>query len=653
MLLLLFLLTDPTFLLETHTPTPYTRTYLGNGEIGLSSSESGIQPAQCFMAGVYDHARDDIPRIAVLPAWNVIDIYNGQDWLNPAGVTAYHQTLDMYDGVLRTDYQWAGILVHTETFVSRSDPNLGAVKLEITPHSSGHIKVLLPLRAWPEPKRYPLAKLEKLEGEAARNQWAIWYPGHMIPVSRHADRGLLQMLSKAEGGDATIAEAVALALPEGETRTIESTREAAVEVSLEAQSGQTYTFYKYARISREPLKTGAAKARESAARGYQALLADHSSAWHRLWEADIRTEGDPALQTVVHSMLFYLLGSAGSEFSIPPMGLSSSGYYGHIFWDADTYMFPVLLLLHPEMAKQVVMFRYRTLDAARANAKRNGYKGAMYPWEAGPDGAETTPRFAYQNALYENHVNGDVALAEWQYFLATRDRGWLEQYGYPVIRDTAEFWTSRVTYDRQKDRYEIGKVVSVKESLIGVSNDPYTNAVAKKNLDIATAASKLLGKPANPKWAEISRKMYVPRADLLLIDYPLELPVSAAEKRAAVEKALAAPPAGAMMGVEFYPVLAAELQNKKLIDQTLPRTYLPYIRPPFNVLPETPTNNNTNFITGAGSFLQQFLYGYTGLRLSEEGLYRKYDPLLPSSIRELVLRNVTVRGRRKDLVISK
>ena len=93
----------------------------------------------------------------------------------------------------------------------------------------------------------------------------------------------------------------------------------------------------------------------------------------------------------------------------------------------------------------------------------------MYPWEAGPDGTETTPRFAYQNALFENHVNGDVALAEWQYYLATGDRSWASQSGYPVIRDTADFWTTRVTSNAPKDRYEIGKVVSVIESEIGVN----------------------------------------------------------------------------------------------------------------------------------------------------------------------------------------
>src|SRR5207237_2100339 len=102
----------------------------------------------------------------------------------------------------------------------------------------------------------------------------------------------------------------------------------------------------------------------------------------------------------------------------------SAGYYGHVFWDADTWMFPPLLVLHPEIARSMVGFRYRSLAAARRNAAHNGYRGAMYPWESDELGDEATPRFAWQNALYENHVTGDVALAQWQYYLATGDSAW-------------------------------------------------------------------------------------------------------------------------------------------------------------------------------------------------------------------------------------
>jgi trehalose/maltose hydrolase-like predicted phosphorylase len=664
---------DRTFILETQSWTPYTRTYLGSGVMGLSSTRLGTDAAESFMAGVYDHAPGDVPRIAVLPAWNAIDIFNGVNWLNHAtSVNRFHQTLDMYEATLRTRYDWLEsgreIGVSVEALVSRADPATGAIHIEITPRFSGPLKVSLPLTAWPEPKRYPLEKLTKLEGEA-QNQQNIWYPGHMkaqqCRVERAGHGALLRMIAKPEGENILITEAAALDWPaalRGSSVSEQQSKDACgIELTFTAEAGHTYAFDKFVAFTSSAgwgnRADAAADAQRSRSHGFRAVLKSHADAWRQLWQADIEVDGDPNLQTVIHSMLFYLLGSATNrlEVSIPPMGLSTAGYYGHIFWDADTFMFPVLVALHPEIAKSLVMFRYRTLDAARRNAKRNGRLGAMYPWEAGPDGAETTPRFAYQNALSENHVNADVALAAWQYFLATGDRAWLETHAYPILHDTADFWTSRVTYNKDKDRYEIHGVVSVDESKIGVTDDPYTNAAAKKNLDLAGEAARTLGVRANPKWMEIAQKLYLPRKDLLLIDYPLELDLSKGEKRSILNQALKEATGrqeGVMMEVEFRPIPAVESGDRSVLDTLLDSTYRPYLRPPFNVLPETPTNNNINFLTGAGAFLQQFIFGYAGLRFSPDaGLSRRFEPLLPERVSRLRLRNVWIRGRRQDIVI--
>ena len=643
--------------------------------MGVSTSTRGTIGTEGFVNGVYEHALDDVVRIAAIPAWNETDVNSGGAWLNAVpvgGLTGFRQTLDMYDGVLTTSYDWRehGRTVHikVETFVSRADAEIGAVRVEVTPASDGELRLRMPLRVFPPPHRYPLGRLEKLEGEAAKNQQAIWYPGHMaareqrVNLDIHESQAVIALLAEAEGTGAQVAEAAALAWPRqfkaAKIDRLEREGSPGIEIAFRARAGQTYRFDRIAAIlpaftGREELALAIAKARGAARAGYESLATANAAAWHELWRSDIVVEGDPALQKTIHSMLFYLLGSAraGSEFSIPPMGLSTAGYYGHIFWDADTYMFPPLLLLHPNLARSMIMFRCRTLDAARENAKRNGYRGAMYPWEAGPDGAETTPRFAYQNALYENHVNGDVALAAWQYYLATGDRAWLERFGYPVIHDTADFWTSRVTYDRITDRYNIGNVVSVVESQIGINDDPYTNAVARKNLELATAAAKLLGRTPDPKWEEVARQLHMPSMESMLIDYPLELPMTPDWRRAIARKAAAEPARGAMMGVEFYPILGVELHDRKLIDTLLPRTWRPYVRAPFQVLPETPTNDNINFITGAGAFLQQFLFGYSGQRLGPRGLEKRYSPLLPSSVRKMILKGVTVRGERRDIAV--
>lgn len=109
---------------------------------------------------------------------------------------------------------------------------------------------------------------------------------------------------------------------------------------------------------------------------------------------------------------------------------------------------------------------------------------------------------------------------------------------------------------------------------------------------------------------------------------------------------------GVMMGGEFYPILAAQLGERALIGQMLAPFSKAYLGPPFQVIAETPQNQNTNFITGAGAFLQQFVFGYSGLRLTNYGLEQKFTPVLPPSVQKMILKNITSRGQRKTLVFT-
>ena len=141
-----------------------------------------------------------------------------------------------------------------------------------------------------------------------------------------------------------------------------------------------------------------------------------------------------------------------------------------------------------------------------------------------------------------------------------------------------------------------------------------------------------------------------------LLSYPLGVPMSERAKRAqlrqAVRRLLAEGP-GAMMGSTLLSVDAAELGDRALLDSLLPHSYQGHLRGPFLMLSETPTNDAVNFVTGAGGFLQQVIYGYTGLRLGESGLEPAFAPLLPSHITRLTLRNVFNRGKRYDIVVDR
>ncbi len=671
---------DSTFILTTTDPTYHTPAFIGNGAFSLVGSPLGTTPSLSFAAGVYDHAAGDVPRIAALPAWNELNVSDGDGWLNEtrpdaSALQGYRQTLDLYDGTLSTSYEWAHGAKRTAvvitTFVSRAEANLAVIRLRLVPQYAGRITVAFPLREWPPPRRLALARLERSEP-----QWtldSVWYPGHLVAAAADS----LSILARAEGGTTQVAVAQRLTW----SARLRNLRQRGAEVSFDASRGESVTFTKIVGVTSsrdgpEPLARARAVVRRAASRGYRTLAAEHVAAWHGLWQTDVVLQGDPELQRVIHAMLFYLLASVreGTDASIPPMGLSSAGYYGHVFWDADTWMFPPLLVLHPDLARSMVMFRYRALGAARRNATRNRYRGAMYPWESDELGHETTPRFAWQNALYENHVTGDVALAQWQYYLATGDSAWLARYGYPVLAATADFWASRASFDSSTGRYDIHHIVSVDEGLIGIGNDTYTNAIARKNLEFAVLASRRLGQAADPKWSRVAARLYIPydsvgayhptyegagpetRGSVVpLLAYPLGLPMSERAKRNDLDAAiglLLKQGSGAMMTTTLYPAIAAELGDRALVDTLLPLSYRDHLRPPFYALAETPTNQAVHFLTGAGGFLQQIVFGWSGLRLGDEGLRPAFRPVLPSRITRLVLRNVGSRGRRYDVVVE-
>jgi trehalose/maltose hydrolase-like predicted phosphorylase len=699
---------DPGFLLTTKDPARAPSPFIGNGRFAVAIPPLGFGPSLSFHAGLYEHGPGDVPRIVALPTWNGVAVSDGGGWLEtvlppdssvhgdhwleplPPSVGSlrdYRQVLDMRSGTARTSYEWVNqdrrTSVAVESFVSRAAPGIAATRLQLTPRQRGQMRVRFALAARPRPRRLAL---NQISGRDPR--WGpgdIWYPGYMVVRSRAATLvsggARLSMMSTPVGRTSSLAQGVLVlwprSLPHASVRTKASTEKSQVEVSFDASRDSTYVFTQLAAVGvTQPLAQLTRLLSSAQARGYDSLSADNAEAWRRRWESDIRIEGYPELQRVVRSMLFYLLSSAdsGMALGIPPMGLSSAGYYGHIFWDSDTWMFPSLLVTHPDIARSLLAFRGRTLTAAQRNARANGYRGAMYPWEADELGNETTPHFAVQNARSEIHVNGDVALAQWQYYLATGDSSWLARDGYPVIRETANFWVSRAVYDSANDQYHIKNVVSVAEGLIGVSDDAYTNAVARKNLEIAVAASELLGRRADSRWPRVAAKLHLPYdsasqffrtyegapdstlgAVTPLLSYPLGVQMSTRSKRAQLEQAvrqLLEKGPGAMMGSTLLSVDAAELGDRALMDSLLPHSYQGHMKGPFMMLSETPTNNGVNFVTGAGGFLQQVIYGYTGLRWGDSGLEPAFAPLLPSRITRLEIRNVHARGRRWDVIVD-
>ena len=709
---------DPSFLLTATSRDfgSYFPSYLANGYFSTMTSVRGTEPDRAYMVAFMDYTGDDISRPAAIPGWSEIDYNPGTGWMNatrldPEIFSGYSQTLNMHDGTLTTRYRFTYVKnptdVQVTTFVSQADPHLAATRISLTPQFDGKVQLRFPFRLWSgHQPRFPIASMtgdQMIDAVIASGQnlndkpvptpdrAPVWYPGTTTISDDGGDaRQLTLWLDGQAVNGLKMAEAAAIELPRGlkiDGVKLEKTSDKlSLDIVAEVRKGERYTFTKYVAVSRQDwggdARADLALAVKARSTGFDKLLARHVAAWHDLWKADIVVDRDEAVQRALHSDLYYILSSttADTAWSVGACALTPN-YAGHVFWDADSWVFPVLLLLHPDRAKSIVMFRNRTMQGARDRAKQYGAQGLMYPWESDPQkGVDVTPHFAY-GVYREIHVNADIAIAQWQYYLATGDRAWLKQYGWPVIEGIATFWKSRVTYDKAKNRYEILHVTSPDEAYDDVPNDTFTNAAARKALQIATKAAALVGAKADPAWAEIAAKMYIPfdekeqrhydfdpsvphdkitwmGSSLAWLMYPnLDLSMSPEVRRNDFDFQLQALKTHGDNPNEMMMVMltvgAAELGDAQGADAWIHRNLVGFLKPPFNVRSETATNNAGYILATSAGFVQSFIYGLSGLRIDDKGLNPEYAPVLPPDWKSLTLKNVSFRGRHYDITIGR
>ena len=384
---------DDSWLLVSYSPDNKYGTYLGNGFISTRIMGDGVgsqdgKPLPCFMAGLYDDEK-----LIPTPTWSDLRFYDGKKQFKIDKDAPYKQTLDMRTGLLTTHATWrAGdktLKGKIEVIVSRARPALALVYAELRPDFSGAIRAVSPLG-----QVVPGLKSDRM-GRGQGDGSAIAFD---------------EYITKHSGSFFTVARRLSCGQPE------ERATGKALEARLRVNAGKPVTVSSYAAVVGgkassiwdDPLEIwfGTERGR---------MLRAQKAAWAKLWRSDIIIDGPRKDQQAIHSCMFYLLQSVreGSQWSIPPMGLSDSAFSGHVFWDADTWMFPALILQHPELARAIVDYRYNTLPGAIANAKASGYAGAEYAWESGYTGKEDIPPgLEYR---YGRHIDGDVALAQWQY----------------------------------------------------------------------------------------------------------------------------------------------------------------------------------------------------------------------------------------------
>lgn len=253
-----------------------------------------------------------------------------------------------------------------------------------------------------------------------------------------------------------------------------------------------------------PPEAAAARLREAEAIGLDRLLAEHRAAWAARWaDAEVAIRGDPGAELAVRFALFHLLASAAGqgEAAVGARGLTGPVYAGHVFWDADVFVLPVLAAVHPAAARAMLEYRIRRLGPARELAAAQGRSGARFPWESAADGSEVTPlwmtdrqgnRVRIRTGELEDHIVADVAWAACRYADWTGDAAVLDGPGRDLLLDTARYWVSRARQD-EAGQAHIDGVIGPDEYHVDVDDNAFTNVMARWNLRRAAGLAERAG----------------------------------------------------------------------------------------------------------------------------------------------------------------
>lgn len=634
-------------------PGNYYGITVANGMIGIVSSPEPFKVKNVVLAGTYDlYGRGRVSNF--INSFNLLNMrldINGEA-INSGSVKNFRQSLDMKNAAFSSAFDFQDQASVEYTYYSlRQLPYCVLMEVNITAK-----------------KELTINAASVMEAPDALRDVQNYYNEIERP---HVNIGLLTSSAKSPTGKLQLCASTTFIFEEAHTqepRIIHEMWDSNMQLmkfSKTIKAGQTYSFCIVGTSissahNEDPLNEAERLTIFAKLEGRDRLVQFHKKRWADLWKSDIEIEGDAQSQQDIHSMLYHLysFARAGNSFAPSPMGLSGLGYNGHVFWDMDLWMFPVYLVLHPEIAKSLLDYRFERLETAKRNAFSHGYKGAMYPWESAGTGVEETPVWALSGP-FEHHITACVALAAWNYYCVTQDKNWLNEKGWPILSATADFWTSRVERNGS-GKFDIKNVVAADEWAENVDNNAFTNAAAKSNLENATEAAKLLGLDADPDWELVAKnipflkfpdgttKEYadykgegIKQADVNLLAYPLKEISDQKQIKTDLEYYNSRiPDAGTpAMTQAIFTLLYARLGDSAKAYQWFKDAYVPNLNPPFRVIAETKGGTNPYFATGAGGVLQSVIMGFGGLDITSKGIVQ-IKSVLPAKWEKLTITGV-------------
>ena len=634
------------WVMEATSRKDYNGATMANGRLGVVTDDRPFTAREIVLAGVFDkEGYNGVSRVARGPVFLNMELTVDGKKVEDKDFSGWSQVFDMRKARLTTNVSLKGKASFRYTVMAlRHLPYNAMSVVEVTPEKDITLKV--------------------------ENVYGI--PEEMGDVQASFGEGaqLVYQLNAATRTKMHRVSSSSMFMFDGEepqVRRIKAEGRDGMWFSVRLKKGETYRFALVGAVcSTQDFKDPVNESKRLATFAYKSsidyLLGQHYAAWEELWKGDVIIEGDLESQLDIRHALYqlYSITRDNCPVGIAPMGLSSSeGYNGHYFWDTELWMYPPILVMNPEAGRSLMDYRANCLSQARQNALNHGYKGAQYPWEADTSGEECTPVWAL-TGTYEHHITADVGIAMWQYYCVTRDREWLLEQGWPVLKAVAEFWVSRV-HRNEDGSYSIINVVGADEYAENVDDNAFTNGAAKRVLRDVTKAAEVLGKPVDPRWMEISDNLVftydsdgvtmeytgydgrlIKQTDVNMLAYPLGVVTDPEQTLRDINYYFdRIDPNGPAMSNAIIAVLHARLGDPETAFKVFKKSYTDKLRPPFGVLSENANNSRVSFATGLGGILQSVIFGFAGVDITEDGIVQ-LPTRLPSHWKSLTVTGVGV-----------
>jgi len=641
--------------------------YLSNGLIGIRPGPNPLAKTMTHVSGfVFAHIPYEVESLSPAPYPLETDIVINQTSLLKRAdlLKTRRQSLDMASGELTTEMTFTpgnGLTLDIEVlqFASRSIPSLVCQEIRVNSSADAEIEFVL-----------------RIDSEAV--------PGHVQMTNAPERTNNVDLVSSfvAEGSLSKLGVALMAVIPDGLVQRRDRFRTETGMTrafALKAGGGRTVRLQTIiAMISDlyhpEPALEAIRLAEWGAMLGFEYLRKKNREDWNDLWQSRIRITGDTAAQRVLDAAFFYLHSSLhpSTRTGMPPFGLSQFAYYyGHSFWDTESWSLLPVTLAAPATARALLEYRLRGLGWAKREAALYGYRGAQFPWEAAQTGGfETTPTFA-ATGWAEQHVTPDVALGFWEYQLATNDKDFLKEGTWPVLKAVAEWIESRGVATNRG--FEIQHIMGPDEGVSNVNNDSYVNLICKMVLTAAIRCGQMAGETIPSSWIKIRNDLVLPidksKNIVLPYDNPPaqqgsqlgtldfltvhDAPVSPDLLRSTYryEESVHHANPSFMIGfaADAVAATAAFLGKKRRAAELFDESWRNVWLEPFGMIREAPSQDYGCFLTNFGSLLQTAMLGFTGLRINE-GDWRKYPATMPAGWGRIEIDRIWVKGEAKRLI---